>query len=93
MSLLHSLLKQMNKRLLKECTDMKSLYYLRDFSGGINVQDAPNLIPETALTEAQNAVIGKGSISKRSGYEVHALGNVERVVTWGDIGGKKWGEL
>lgn len=46
----------------------KLLTALRDFSAGINDKDAPNLIPDNALVDAQNAVIGRGFIAKRHGY-------------------------
>lgn len=71
----------------------KTYSYLRDFSAGINVKDAPNLIPDNALTEATNAVIGKGFVAKRIGYIAQANSPSERVAKWTDIGGKKWREL
>ena len=46
----------------------KLLYPMRDWSFGMNDKDSPNLIPDNALVEAQNAVIGRGFISKRNGY-------------------------
>jgi hypothetical protein len=46
----------------------KQLKTYSDFSKGINDKDAPNLIPPDALVEAQNAIIGRGSVSKRYGY-------------------------
>jgi hypothetical protein len=46
----------------------KFLYALRDFSFGINEKTAPNLIPDNALVDAQNAVLGRGYVSKRHGY-------------------------
>jgi hypothetical protein len=46
----------------------KQLTHLVDFSRGINDKDAPNLIPDNSLVEAKNAIIGRGSVSKRYGY-------------------------
>jgi hypothetical protein len=46
----------------------KLLYALRDFSLGINEKTAPNLIPDNALVDAENAVLERGSVSKRHGY-------------------------
>ncbi len=50
----------------------KHLHILRDFSKGINDQTAPNLIPDNALVDAENAVIGSGAVSKRHGYTAYA---------------------
>lgn len=67
---------------------------LNDFSSGLNVQDAANLIPLNALTEAENAVIGKGFVSKRPGYEQYANSpTILQTLTWGDFGAKKWSEV
>ncbi|WP_051291320.1 hypothetical protein [Fictibacillus gelatini] len=46
----------------------KLLMTMRDFSAGINDKDAPNLIPDNALVDAQNAILGRGYASKRYGY-------------------------
>lgn len=72
---------------------MKQLSGLRDFSAGINVKDAATLIPDNALTEAQNAIINKGYVSKRHGYERHVTSPVVRVSQWGDVGRKKWSDF
>ncbi|MED5042766.1 hypothetical protein P9848_12610 [Geobacillus stearothermophilus] len=55
----------------------KFLYPLRDFSLGQNDKDAPNLIPDNALVEAKNAILGKGFVAKRHGYQRYSnqLGN------------------
>jgi hypothetical protein len=66
---------------------------LKDFSLGINKQDGANLIPDAALVETTNAIIGKGFVSKRSGYEQFTSSPVDRTAKWSDIGGKKWSEL
>lgn len=66
---------------------------LRDFSKGINSKDAGNLIPDNALSLAENAVISRGFVAKRSGYERYAAGQIERRALWSDVGGKKWSEL
>ncbi|MEK3819687.1 hypothetical protein MKY20_11530 [Cytobacillus sp. FSL W8-0315] len=71
----------------------KEIVGITDFSQGINVKDAANLIPKNALTDAQNAVIGRGFISKRPGYERFISAAIERPVNWQDIGGKKWSDL
>lgn len=47
----------------------KYLSSLRDFSLGINDKDSPNIIPDNALVEAQNALLGRGIVSKRHGYQ------------------------
>lgn len=70
----------------------KYLGTLKDFSLGLNVQDAANLIPENALTEAKNAIIGRGFVSKRNGYEQYASTPIIRTLTWQDMG-KEWSEL
>lgn len=46
----------------------KLLYPMRDWSMGMNDKDSPNLIPDNALVEARNAIVGRGFISKRFGY-------------------------
>jgi hypothetical protein len=72
----------------------KLLGYLKDFSAGLNVQDAANLIPENTLTEAENAVIGRGFVSKRPGYEQHAKSpTITQTLTWAEFGAKKWSEI
>jgi hypothetical protein len=71
----------------------KKLMSIHDFSKGINNKDAPNLIPLNALTDAQNAVIQKGAVTKRPGYERFVSAPIERAATWQDIGGQKWSEL
>lgn len=71
----------------------KVMSTLSDFSLGINAKDAANLIPANALTDAQNAVLSKGAISKRSGYERYVSSPIEREATWNDIGGMKWSDL
>lgn len=57
------------------------------------MKDAANLIPDNALVEAQNAIVGRGFVAKRSGYDSFASAGIERVAKWNDIGGKKWSEL
>jgi hypothetical protein len=72
----------------------KLLVTLKDFSAGLNVQDAANLIPENALTEAENAVIGRGFVSKRSGYEQYAKNpTITKTLKWSEFGAKNWGEI
>ncbi|GIN88706.1 hypothetical protein J6TS2_50920 [Heyndrickxia sporothermodurans] len=71
----------------------KLITNLDDFSLGLNVKDAANVIPFNALTEAQNAVITKGAISKRHGYERYVSATVERGATWQDVGWKKWSDF
>lgn len=65
----------------------------KDFSAGLNAKDAPNLIAENALTDVENAVIGRGFVSKRPGYEQFASSQITQVMSWQDIGGKKWSEV
>ncbi|MCK6203930.1 hypothetical protein KZX50_00515 [Bacillus infantis] len=50
----------------------KYLFSIRDFSKGQIDKDAPTLIPNNALVEAKNAVIGRGYVSKRSGYQKYS---------------------
>jgi hypothetical protein len=72
----------------------KYLGTLKDFSLGLNVQDAAHLIPENALTEAENAVIGRGFVSKRPGYEQYAKSpTITKTLTWKEFGAKKWSEV
>lgn len=69
------------------------LYNINDFSKGLNLKDSPSIIPLNSLVEAENAVVKKGAISKRPGYERFADAPIERIATWQDVGGKKWSEL
>lgn len=71
----------------------KLISTLNDFSAGLNLKDAPNIIPLNALADAENAVLQRGAVSKRSGYERYISAPIERAATWQDIGGKKWSEL
>lgn len=43
-------------------------YPLRDFSAGLNNKDEPYLISDQSLADVQNAIIGRGIISKRHGF-------------------------
>lgn len=71
----------------------KFVSQFHDFSLGINVQDAANLIPDNALTEAQNAIVGRGFVAKRHGYEMVTSAPIERTLLWNDIGSKKWSDV
>lgn len=71
----------------------KLMSMLNDFSLGINMKDAANLIPPNALTDAENAVLSKGAISKRPGYERYLSATIERAATWQDVGSLKWSDL
>ncbi|MED1948994.1 hypothetical protein [Brevibacillus centrosporus] len=44
---------------------------LPDFSAGLNNKDEANLIADNALADVQNAILGRGVISKRHGYVKH----------------------
>lgn len=59
----------------------KYLYSLRDFSLGVNEKDAPNLIPDNALIEAQNAILGRGFVSKRHGFTKYNTTPLDSGVT------------
>jgi hypothetical protein len=72
---------------------VKLLGTLKDFSLGLNVQDSASLIPENALTEAENAVIGRGVVSKRNGYVQYASTPDERTLKWDEFGAKKWSDI
>lgn len=50
----------------------KYLSTFRDFSKGQIDKDAPNLIPDNALVEAKNAIIGRGYVEKRYGYQKYS---------------------
>lgn len=72
----------------------KYIHPMRDFSRGIIDSEASNLIPDNALVEAQNAVLGKGFVEKRNGYQTYAYTPTgTRLTKWSDLGSKKWGEL
>jgi hypothetical protein len=55
----------------------KLLFTINDFSLGLNDTDAPNLIPDNALVDVNNMVVGRGYISSRHGYVRYSnqLGN------------------
>jgi hypothetical protein len=42
---------------------------LLDFSAGINCKVGPSLIKDTELVDVENAILGKGFVQKRYGYE------------------------
>ena len=48
---------------------MKEYGQLKDFSLGINQKDAPTLIMDQELVDGQNALLGRGYIQKRHGFE------------------------
>lgn len=74
--------------------NQKYIFALQDFSLGQNDKDAPNLIQDNALVEAQNAIVGKGFVSKRHGYQAYTnTPEVQRAIVWSDIGFKKWSEV
>lgn len=58
----------------------KYLQTLQDWSKGMNDKDAPNLIADNALVDVENAIIGKGYIEKRFGYQVYSS-NLTNAVT------------
>ncbi|RUS42271.1 hypothetical protein [Cohnella sp. AR92] len=64
----------------------KLLYPLRDFSAGYNDSVDPALLPDNALCEVENAIIGRGSITKKFGfakYTVSALSSaIRRIYTF-----------
>lgn len=67
---------------------------MKDFSSGMNNRDNANLIPDNALVDAQNVILGRGYVAKRNGYQAVGYSPQMKIVsTWADIGGKKWGEL
>jgi hypothetical protein len=41
---------------------------MKDFSAGMNSRDNANLIPDNALVDAVNVVLGRGFVSKRNGF-------------------------
>lgn len=41
---------------------------MKDFSAGMNNRDNANLIPDNALVDAQNVILGRGFVMKRNGY-------------------------
>lgn len=46
----------------------KLLYALPDFSYGLNDKSDPAIMADNSLSDVQNAIIGRGFISKRHGY-------------------------
>lgn len=67
---------------------------LKDFSSGLNVKDGASLALETDLVDVKNAILGRGFIQKRHGYDVFATGPVTSTqVLWNQIGAKKWSEI
>lgn len=46
----------------------KLLQVLNDFSLGINETVSPNLIPNNALVDAENCILGKGFVKRRGGF-------------------------
>jgi hypothetical protein len=72
----------------------KFLYPLRDWSLGQNDKDSPNLIPDNALVEAKNAILGRGFVAKRYGYIAYAWTPTgQRATVWSEFGFKKWSEV
>jgi hypothetical protein len=67
---------------------------LRDFSLGLNQKDGPTLIMDQELVDAENAVLGKGFVQKRYGYEVFASAPIQSTLyQWNQFGVKKWSEV
>lgn len=77
------------------CVGMAEKLYtqLNDFSLGINQKDNPTLIMDQELVDVENAIIGKGFVQKRNGYEVYLSGPVINTLTWDVFGAKKWSEI
>lgn len=71
----------------------KALISLRDFSMGINAKDGPSLIDDRELVDAENAILGKGYVMKRNGYELFAAAPITNTLTWTQFGVKKWSEV
>jgi hypothetical protein len=66
---------------------------LRDFSLGINQKDGPTLIADQELVDSENAILGKGFVQKRNGYEVYANAPIQSTLTWSGFGSKEWSEV
>lgn len=67
---------------------------LKDFSLGLNAKDGATLVSEQELVEVENAVLGRGFVQKRSGYEVYSVAPTQSTLyTWDKFGGKKWSEV
>jgi hypothetical protein len=67
---------------------------LKDFSLGINQKDGPTLIADQELVDAENAVLGKGFVQKRSGYEPFAYAPTQSTLyLWNQFGAKEWSEV
>jgi hypothetical protein len=67
---------------------------LQDFSGGLNAKDGAVLALENELIEVENAVLGRGYIQKRNGYEPYATGpTISTSYNWDQFGMKEWSEV
>jgi hypothetical protein len=67
---------------------------LKDFSAGLNTKDSPSLALEQELVDVENAVLGRGFVQKRSGYENFSVAPTQNTLyTWDKLGGKKWSEV
>lgn len=56
-----------------------TMHYYQSFHQGLNAQSAQNLVNEFQLTEARNAVIGHGFVSKRSGFKKYNTVAIEAI--------------
>jgi hypothetical protein len=67
---------------------------LQDFSGGLNAKDGAVLASENELIEVENAILGRGYIQKRNGYEPYATApTISTSYNWNQFGLKEWSEV
>lgn len=67
---------------------------LKDFSAGLNAKDGPALALEQELVEVENAILGKGFVQKRHGYEPFAAAPTKSTsYNWNQFGSKNWSDV
>lgn len=59
----------------------KLLHVLNDFSLGINETASPNLIPDKALVDAENCILGRGFVKRRGGFVKHSNQLLQPITT------------
>jgi hypothetical protein len=66
----------------------------KDFSAGLNAKDGASLALEQELIEVENAILGRGFVQKRCGYEPFSVAPTQSTLfLWNQFGSKNWSDV
>lgn len=71
---------------------LKHMEAYQNFAGGLNTVSANDTLRDNEMPDISNRDLGtRGSVNRRSGMS--KVESLTRIVTWQDVGAKKWSEL